>query len=991
MKPLHIKAPGITAPTQHSFQGETTMKSLNRMLPFAVVMVTAAVATVTAQAAHAQERLTGSVTDAASGEALSGVHVDVLDAGGGEVGNAVTGPSGAYELSVPAGTYTVVFSAVGWETVTVESQEVAAGAEATRVSAEMSEHLYQLNPLTVSASRASEKVLDAPAAVEVVTSQELAERQAASPADHLDTKSGVDVARVGIRDRWAVLRGFNNVFSGATLVMTDNRIARVPSLRANLFSLVPSSDLDLEQVEIVLGPASALYGPNAANGVIHYLTKSPIDSPGLSFSAGGGFRQQGDEAGIGGLPVTGETGEVVQFDGRAAFAPSETFGFKVSGQYFDALEYAFDDVVEADTRAAGQACVDSGFDVASCQAFTAGLDLSNPMDVQTLQQAARNAVAGRYDRSETWNIDARVDWRPSPGTSVVLSGGRSMLGQGTVMTGLGSAAAQDWAVDYYQGRFSSGELFAQVFLNRNSSTTTHLLRSGLPLTDNSSLMAAQVQHSTDFGAAHRVVYGVDYLFTNPDSDGTINGRFEDIDQTREVGGYAQWEWTLNPSLELIGALRYDYNDGFENPVFSPRGALVYSPDRNSSLRLSFNRSYSTPSTNNRFLDVSGGTVPISGPFYYDLRATGTGSDGYQYMRDGDGLPMLQSPFNVLIGGTARSYLPTTTENMWAMAMQLAAAAAPPELAPLLALIPTPSGDVVGLVAALLDVETAGSGTPGEGCLAGVFCERVDLSSLQDVDPLDQTISNTLEVGYKGLIGRSASIGVSAWWTQYENWISPLHVLSPAVFLDQASTQGYLRSVFAQFVGTAFESIEVANATADGLASIAAGIPLGSVNPTSVGGTNTAMALGYSNAGGFTAMGAEISGGVLLSDNLEFYSSVSFVDKDEFEIEDSDQVVSLNAPTFKAAAALTYRADSFNGGLRFRTQSDFPFASAAYVGDMEAITTLDANAGYKIPGADDMHLQIDVSNLFDSAYQSFAGAPVVGRTVLARVRWDIGSF
>ncbi len=946
--------------------------------------------------AWAQGRIAGTVTDEATGAPLAAVLVEVVSAQNMVAAQATTGPGGTYRIDgVAAGTYSVRFSSPGWTSVVAESQSVAAGETAT-VSTTMTERAYELNPITVTTSRTFEKALEAPAAVEVVSLRDIEERQVTSPVEHVEQQPGVDVARTGIRGRYAVLRGFNNIFSGRTLYMTDNRIARVPSLRVNVFYLNPTSELDMERVETVLGPGSALYGPNAAGGVIHYLTKSPIRSPGASFSLGGGLRQQGDTPGLGSLPVQGEDAGLFQFDGRIAVAPSDKFGFKISGQYFDATEYVFDDVVEAQARGAGQACVGAGFDLtaAPCQAFTAGLDLTNPADQTLLQHSASNVAMGRDPKHRNWGVDARMDFEPSPGTSLVLAAGRNVAAQATNLTGLGAANVTNWGVSYGQARLRHKDLFAQVFYNYNTNDETFLLRSGRPLFDNSSLLVGQLQYQSRFGSAHRVIYGVDYLATNPDSDGTINGQFEDDDQTTEIGGYVQWEWALNPKFDFTGAFRYDYNSSLADPVFSPRAALVYKPDASNSFRVTFNRAFSTPSSTNQFLDISGGTIPIPGlPFRYDLRATGAGGNGYMYMRDANGIPMHMSPFNVLLGGSAREFLPTTTAQLWSTAMALLAAA-DPQLAALAPLIPVPSADQVGFLALLLDTGTAGGGAPPEGCVAPPFCQAVDLAALQDIEALGPTVSNTLEVGYKGVFGDRVSFGANAWFTRYDSYISPLRLLSPNLFLNGAQLRPYLEGVFRQFVGVAFPNEPVALATAQLLADLASQVPLGAVSPTSAGGTTSALVLGYQDVGGFDVMGGELGAGFLLSDQIELATSLSLINRNTFETAgELVREVSLNSPTVRGTASLTYRNDDagFNGGLRFRAQNAYPFNSGPWVGDLEAVTTLDANLGFRVPGYEDLWFQVDVSNVFDDAYQSMVGAPAIGRVVLARLRWDFSPF
>ena len=947
-------------------------------------------------AAWAQGRIAGSVTDDATGAPLAAVLVAVLDAQGVVAAQATTGPGGTYAIDgVSAGSYSVRFTAPGWLTVVMESQTVAAG-QSTSVSTTMQEQAYELNPLTVTTSRTYEKALEAPAAVEVVSTRDLEERQVTSPIEHVEHQPGVDVARTGIRGRTAVLRGFNNVFSSRTLFMTDNRIARVPSLRVNIFYLNPTSELDMERVETVLGPGSALYGPNAAGGVVHYMTKSPIRSPGASFSVGGGLRQQGNDAGLGSGPIQGEDAGLFQFDGRIAVAPSDKFGFKVSGQYFDATEYVFNDLVEAQVQGAGQACIAAGFDLTSpaCQPFASGLDLTNPADQGVVAQSARNVAMGRDDGHRNWGVDARMDFEPSPGTSLILAAGRNVAAQATELTGLGASNVTNWGVTYGQARLRHRDLFAQLFYNYNTNDEAFLLRSGRPIYDNSSLLVGQLQYQSRIGSAHRLIYGVDYLGTNPASEGTINGKFEDDDQTTEVGGYLQWEWALSPKVDLTGAFRYDYNSNLADPVFSPRAALVFKPDASNSFRLTFNRAFSTPTSTNQFLDISGGTIPITGtPFFYDLRATGSAGNGHMYMRDSNGIPMHMSPFSVLAGGSPRQFMPSTTAQLWSTAVNLLGVAYP-QLAPLAPLIPVPSADQVGVLALLLDTEVAGGGAPPPGCVAPPFCEAVDLAALQDIEALGPTVRNTFEFGYKGVFGDNVSVGANAWFTRFDSYIAPLRIISPHVFLNGPQLGTYLAGVFRQWVGVAFPDEATALGTAQLIATEAAKIPLGAVTPTSAGGTAAAVALGYQDAGGFDVMGGELGAGFLLSDQLEMATSLSFISRNTFETAgELLSEVSLNSPTVRGTASLTYRNDEsgVNGGLRFRAQNGYPFNSGPWVGDLEAVTTLDANFGFRIPGYDDLWFQVDVSNVFDQAYQSMVGAPAIGRVVLARMRWDFNPF
>ena len=89
-------------------------------------------------------------------------------------------------------------------------------------------------------------------------------------------------------------RGFNSSFSSRLLTLTDGRMANVPSLRLTAYNVIPVSFEDVEQIEVVLGPSSALYGPNAHSGVLNIVTSSPLRSTGTSINIQGGLLNQAD-------------------------------------------------------------------------------------------------------------------------------------------------------------------------------------------------------------------------------------------------------------------------------------------------------------------------------------------------------------------------------------------------------------------------------------------------------------------------------------------------------------------------------------------------------------------------------------------------------------------------------------------------------------------------------------------------------------------------
>lgn len=935
--------------------------------------------------------IAGTIRDVATRSPLASVLVEAVNADGTVMANTVSGPSGTFRLSeVPAGSYTLRFMSPGWATATLDGTAVTAG-QVTSVSVTMTEQSYSLNPITVTASKTEEKILDAPAAVEVVQRIDIQERPATTIIEHVKGKPGVDVINTGVQSSYVVVRGFNNIFSGATLTMTDNRIARVPSLRANLSHFSSTTSLDLDKVEIVLGPGSALYGPNAANGVIHSITLSPIDDPGSSFSVAGGLRQQSSSPGI----DSNDEG-IFHAEGRIAIAPSEKFGVKLSGQYFSATEYEFIDPVEAEQQDLAEACVDDAFNLANpaCLNFAQGLNLTSSDDQAVLQESVRNVARGRDNDLERWSVDTRVDLRPNEDTDIIFSAGHTQAVSSIDLTGLGAGQVIDWTSQYVQGRVLYKDFFAQAFFNRSDNDKTYLLRSGRPLIDKSNQFVLQVQNASRISDDHRVIYGADFLRTTPRSEGSINGQFEDDDEVTEIGAYAQWEWAVSPKFDLVGAVRVDNHSRLEDPVFSPRAAIVFKPDLQNTFRATFNRAFSTPTTLNMFLDISGGTLPLGGPFLYDIRATGSSEVGHAFMRDANGIPMHMSPFAPLLGQSARTFLPTTTAQLWAEAAAVVGAS-DAQAGALLGFIAAPTDAQVGITALTLDPSLSRGDTPTAACPAPPFCLTPGgVAGIQDIPRLKPTITNTVEVGYKSLLGGRVLLGVNAYWSHITDFISALEVSTPNVFLNGADVGGYLTQQFRGLVGIAFPDQATADATAAAIAGSMAQIPLGVITPMSVGGSEAALALVYQNLGDVDVYGGELAATFIVSDQVEFTANLSVVDKDEFTTSgDNPRVVPLNASSVKGAATLVYRnADAgLNGSLRFRAQNGFPANSGVFIGEVDSFEVLDLGLGVRVPGYRDVWLQVDVMNLFDRQYASFVGTPNLGRLMLARVRWDLDFF
>ena len=287
------------------------MESLNR---FGILLLASFIILVVVMSVQAAT-LNITVTDTRTGNRLTDVSVTATF----EDGTVATGTSdatGTLEISdLAVGVYTITVSSPGY-TDTVVSEVALADDETKSLEITLSSEAIQLEQISVTASRRREKVLEAPASIALVGDSEIKDRVSPSVTEHLKSVRAVDVVTAGLGASYVVVRGFNNVFSGSLLSLVDNRIASVPSLRVNSYSLIPTINEDIEQIEVVSGPGAALYGPNSANGVMHIITRSPFTSQGTTLSLGGGERS------------------ILMGSLRHAGVVNEMIGYKFSGNYF---------------------------------------------------------------------------------------------------------------------------------------------------------------------------------------------------------------------------------------------------------------------------------------------------------------------------------------------------------------------------------------------------------------------------------------------------------------------------------------------------------------------------------------------------------------------------------------------------------------------------------------------------------------------------------
>jgi len=968
---------------------------LRRVIAAAAVAVAAASVATSPLSAQGGS-ITGKITDAATGRPIENVGVSAEATAGGPRFGATSGADGSYRINnLPAGTFTVTARLLGYERKSVANVRPGQTADFALTQATTT-----LSQTVVTASRARpEKALDAPASISVISSERIESTPAVTVTDHLRSTPGVDINRGGIAQANVVARGFNNAFSGSMLMLQDYRFAGVPSLRVNVPFLFTGTNEDIDRMEVLLGPASALYGPNSSNGVLHVITKSPFNSQGTTISLDGGERS------------------VFRTGVRTAQKLNDKVAFKLSGEYMQGRDWEY-------------------------------RDRSEPTSFPSTENvpAARRGQANDRDFDlQRFTGEARLDVRPTTNSEAITTLGYTNVGNAIELTGAnGSAQIQNWTYLSVQQRFRWKKFFAQAFLNSSNAgndnaqdgSGTYLLRSGQPIVDKSRVAAGQLQHGIDFGSKQSFTYGVDYIWTNPQTGNTINGVNEDGDNVTEYGGYIQSTTRPNKYLEVLLAARGDANNVISGQFFSPRAALILKPTENQNIRFTYNRAFSTPANFSFFLDLI--QTPNVGGSGFDIRARGNPpKEGFQFRRDCG-----NSALGSMCMRSAYANSGNFTGVSAAAAFPGAITALSPRLAPAIAGVLQQQGLPAATAQAVANgmLQFLGSRTPSSADLATrvsyLTAPTTALTSAQltDIDPLAASFNNTFEIGWKGIVGNKLRFDISAWGQERGDVGTSAALATPNVFFgNPQQLGGYLGQQIGAFLASQPLGLQPAQiqALAGGLAGAltpnVAALPVGVVTfgnqPTA---TNAVYATYLTSAGKIWVKGVDMAVDVNATDRVTLDLAYSYQDRNVFNGINGGNNLPLmsNAPMSRGSLGLRYKNDDNGIGfdVRGRYNEAYPVNSGVYatnlafplaagqtgasanpqggVGrcnpapagtfcyeDVPEAFLMDAQISKRFSlGAQKLMWSLNATNLFNNRVRTFPGVPEIGRMVMTRIQY-----
>ena len=283
---------------------------------------------ITVESAELQTRVAGTVVDT-DNEPLPGVNVTVR----GKIVGTSTDSDGNFQLTINQDPpLTLVFSIVGFQTQEVE----ITSNTRTDLRIVMEEQTIMGQDIVVSASRVEESILEAPVTIEKLDVLNIRNTATDDYYKALSNLKGVDMTTSSINFQIVNSRGFNSTGNTRMVQLIDGMDTQAPALNFPIGNLNGPNVLDVESMEFIPGAASALYGPNAFNGILLINSKDPFQYQGLSAMVKTGINHLDGNTNVG-EPADPQSMYDAAF--RYARAFNNKFAFKLNFAYSQADDW----------------------------------------------------------------------------------------------------------------------------------------------------------------------------------------------------------------------------------------------------------------------------------------------------------------------------------------------------------------------------------------------------------------------------------------------------------------------------------------------------------------------------------------------------------------------------------------------------------------------------------------------------------------------------
>jgi iron complex outermembrane receptor protein len=469
----------------------------------------------------------------------------------------VTDSNGQFGISVPPGEIKLLLTLDGFL-----PQESNLILERSRTATFTMRSMSSSETMIVSASRVDTSILDSPSTVSVLPSEKIENSPAQNYADLLRALPGVNANQISARVFRITTRQVASAGRIPTeLVMVDGRMINMDLNGAASWDTIPVDTSQIEKIEVVHGPASAIWGPNAQTGVVNIITKTPAELAGTSVSFSAGVFDRASDQDNGQLYSTNFThGQIL----------NDRFSMKASGGIFGQDPLA---------RPTGNILLDP-------KRGTGGAAYPVFENLGTTQP----------------KFDIRLDQKLGENSGITYSGGISWT-EGTGHTSAGPAIIKPGSfLGYGKVSYEKENLYARFISNQvNLNTSFDFVRDAngqlVNVVYDSRDYDIEVGNSTLIANRHFLIYGGNFRIADFDLSLAPTEHIRS-----QFGVFLQDEFAVDRFRFVIGGRIDKFN--VTDTIFSPRLAAIFEPSSKHSFRFSFSRAFRPPTLLESYQDLS---------------------------------------------------------------------------------------------------------------------------------------------------------------------------------------------------------------------------------------------------------------------------------------------------------------------------------------------------------------------------------------------------
>ena len=512
-------------------------------------LVTVILAQCIALAAFAQNvTVSGNVKNNSTGESASAVSVSVKGSGAG----TFTDQRGNYSIPNQKLPATLIFSSVGYAT-----QEITVTGSAQNVNVNFLPSEAFGQEVVVSASRVSQNILESPVSIERVSAAAIRNAPAASYYDLVTNLKGVDVVTSSLTFKTPTTRGFSGSGNVRFNQIMDGMDNQAPGLNFSVGSVIGLTQLDVDNMELLPGASSALYGPGGMNGTLLINSKNPFKNQGFSAEIKTGIMHTDTRQRATPSPY-------YNWSFRYAKKVSEKFAFKLTTELIQAKDWAAVDYRNYQrngtngTPKAGTRQSDPNYDGINVYGDETTADIRAVLNaaaigapflapfISTLTVDPRNVSRTGYREVDFLNpntvnykVGGSLNYKITPGTEAILAG---HFGTGnTVYTGSDRYSLKDLKVGQYKAELVNKNWFLRGYTTQenagqsfNATVTARLLNEAVKPSGG----------STGWYAQYGQAFLSNKLAGQSDLDANSNARAR-ADSGRPLPGSAQFKQLFN--------------------------------------------------------------------------------------------------------------------------------------------------------------------------------------------------------------------------------------------------------------------------------------------------------------------------------------------------------------------------------------------------------------------------------------------------------------